>query len=175
LSSLQLDRAFAALRLAPEASRLDVERAYRLLKETYAAGGLATYALLDAEQRSEKLREIETAYRALIDHFGFPRHQVDEGAGAEPCRVEAPPEENCEPGEALRRWRERRGLSLSEVGVRTKISPMTLENIEQQQFDRLPAPVYLRGFLLQYLALLGVPQGEELAERYLARCSESQR
>jgi len=171
LSSRPLDDAFTTLRLTPEASRLDVERAYRTLKETYAQGGLATYSLLDAGQRRERLAAIEEAYRCLLDHFGLPRHHVVVPSVEIPA--DTPPlSDEGEPGDMLRRWREQRGLSLSEVGVRTKISPMTLENIENQQFEHLPAAVYLRGFLLQYLALLGVPRGEALAERYLARYAE---
>lgn len=175
MSDLRLAEAYRCLRLDEDASLLDVERAYRSLKETYAAGGLATYSLLEPEQREAKLQAIEEAYRFLHHHLGLPRHKVEEVVplqekerGAETLA------EGLLPGDELRTWRERRGLTIHEVGVRTKISPMTLENIEKQVFDRLPAPVYLRGFLVQYLSLLKVPQGERLVERYLSEYSDAQ-
>lgn len=173
MSSLSLDEAYRCLLLSPGASRLDVERAYRTQKEIYAPGSLATYALLDAEQRRERLEVIEEAHRILLQQLAHPRHHVVDTPDM-PVQEEAPVSPSIFPGEELRNWRERRGMSISEVGVRTKISPMTLENLEKQQFDRLPAPVYLRGFLVQYLNLLDVPQRDELVERYLEAYAASQ-
>lgn len=174
MSDQPLVEAYRCLRLGEEASLLDVERAYRTLKETYAAGSLATYALLESGQREKKLQEIEEAYRVLHRHLGLPRHQAAEIPPEGSPGEEDPPTEGLRPGEELRAWRDHRGLSIHEVGVRTKISPMTLENIEKQVFDRLPASVYLRGFLVQYLALLEVPHSDALVERYLACYAEDQ-
>ncbi|MGE0601397.1 MAG: helix-turn-helix domain-containing protein [Dehalococcoidia bacterium] len=53
-------------------------------------------------------------------------------------------------GEALRSTRERRGLSIDQVAQDTRISPRFLEALEAEQFDELPAPVYVRGFLRSY-------------------------
>jgi len=167
VKSLSLDDAYRCLRLDSGASRLDVERAYRAQKEIYAPGSMATYALLDAEQRRERLETIELAYRTLLQQLTHPRHHAVEASDAPAPDTTVAPQELV-PGEELKAWRERRGMSISEVGVRTKISPMTLENLEKQQFARLPAPVYLRGFLVQYLGLLEVPHSEALVERYLA-------
>ncbi|HLL55076.1 MAG TPA: helix-turn-helix domain-containing protein [Myxococcaceae bacterium] len=51
-------------------------------------------------------------------------------------------------GELLRRVRESRGLTLSQVSERTRISKVHLENIEADRYKDLPVAVYLRGFLM---------------------------
>jgi hypothetical protein len=51
-------------------------------------------------------------------------------------------------GAALRRARESRGVTLSQLADRTKVTRYHLENIEDDRYDRLPAYVYLRGILL---------------------------
>jgi hypothetical protein len=51
-------------------------------------------------------------------------------------------------GAALRRVRESRGVTLSQLADRTKVTRHHLENIGDDRYDRLPAYVYLRGILL---------------------------
>jgi cytoskeletal protein RodZ len=51
-------------------------------------------------------------------------------------------------GEALKRVREARGLSLKDLEAKTKIGHWHLEAIEREKYAGLPAQVYLRGFLM---------------------------
>jgi flagellar biosynthesis protein FlhG len=165
---MPLVEAYRILRLEPDASRIDAERSYREIREVYAPGNLATYALFEDGQRKEKLKQAEEAFLALQQYFADSQREASlPGAKEAEAVVEKLPAGERTPGEEVRSWRERRGLSVSEVGTRTKISPMTLESIEKQTYDRLPAPVYLRGFLNQYLKLLAVPDPDDLVERYL--------
>jgi cytoskeletal protein RodZ len=71
-------------------------------------------------------------------------------------------------GNFLRKIREARRVSIEEMADSTKISRSYLVAIEEENFSRLPAPVYLRGFLLQYARYLRLPQ-EAAASAYLAR------
>lgn len=71
-------------------------------------------------------------------------------------------------GEALRKVRESRGLSVREVCERTKITPYHLDNIEQERFSLLPAPVYLRGILVAVARELRL-DGQKVARSYLER------
>jgi curved DNA-binding protein CbpA len=64
-----------------------------------------------------------------------------------PKALELPPDAVFN-GELLRRVREAKDLSLREMADRTRISSSHLENIEADRYDRLPATVYLRGFLM---------------------------
>jgi len=67
-------------------------------------------------------------------------------------------------GEALSSTRERRGLSIDQVAQDTRISPRFLEALEAEQFQELPAPVYVRGFLRSYATYLGLEAQELLDE-----------
>jgi curved DNA-binding protein CbpA len=60
------------------------------------------------------------------------------------------PVDSAVTGDALRRVREARGLSLKDVEGRTKIGHWHLENIERERYADLPAQVYLRGFLMSF-------------------------
>lgn len=53
-------------------------------------------------------------------------------------------------GETLRSTRERRGITVEQVAQDTRISLRFIEALEDEQFDELPAPVYVRGFLRSY-------------------------
>jgi flagellar biosynthesis protein FlhG len=76
-------------------------------------------------------------------------------------------------GAALRRFRESRSVSLEEIAHRSKISSRFLRYIEDERFDMLPAPVYLRGFLHEYARAVGLePKGT--AEAYLSRVPPQQ-
>lgn len=59
-------------------------------------------------------------------------------------------------GEALIRAREARGRTLDDAERDTRISRHYLQALEDEHFDLLPAPVYLRGFLRSYARYLGI-------------------
>jgi transcriptional regulator with XRE-family HTH domain len=54
------------------------------------------------------------------------------------------------PGQSLRQARERAGLSLAEISLRTKVREALLEAIEREEFEQLPAGLLTRGFLRAY-------------------------
>lgn len=59
-------------------------------------------------------------------------------------------------GETLRSTREHRGLGIEQVAQDTRISARFIEALEAEQFDELPAPVYVRGFLRSYANYLKI-------------------
>jgi cytoskeletal protein RodZ len=71
-------------------------------------------------------------------------------------------------GKLLREVREALGVELREISERTKISAGYLSAIEEERFDKLPAPVYVRGFLVEYCKLLGLDVARVL-ETYFQR------
>jgi len=73
-------------------------------------------------------------------------------------------------GALLRALRERRGVDLHTIAERTKISLMTLQFIEEDRYDALPAAIYLRGFLEQYTKMLDLPRS--LVDRYMTRLGD---
>jgi cytoskeleton protein RodZ len=65
-------------------------------------------------------------------------------------------------GERLRSARQALGLSLEEIENVTRIRRSFLVALEQETFDVLPGPAYVRGFLRTYAAYLGIPSAELL-------------
>lgn len=59
-------------------------------------------------------------------------------------------------GATLRTARESRGLSIEQAAQETRISDRFIEALEADDFDALPAPVYVRGFLRSYSNYLRV-------------------
>jgi hypothetical protein len=51
-------------------------------------------------------------------------------------------------GETLRSAREQRGLTIEQVSHDTRISARFIEALEADRHQELPAPVYVRGFML---------------------------
>jgi cytoskeleton protein RodZ len=59
-------------------------------------------------------------------------------------------------GNTLREARLRAGLDISDCEQRTKVRGKYLRALEEEQFDVLPSPTYVRGFLKTYADFLGV-------------------
>ena len=71
-------------------------------------------------------------------------------------------------GTLLRRIREARGIDLLEIAQRTKVGLPHLKNIEDERYSALPAPVYLRGFLVGYARYLRLDV-DQVTRTYLSR------
>lgn len=69
------------------------------------------------------------------------------------------------PGLMLKREREARGLTLSELAKVTRIPEASLMSIENNNFDDLPAEVFVRGFLRNYARQLSIP-ADEIMQAY---------
>ncbi len=63
-------------------------------------------------------------------------------------------------GERLRQERLRQGLDLEQIAELTKITPLMLEAIESDDFDRLPGSFFARSFVRQYARALGLDEEE---------------
>ena len=63
-------------------------------------------------------------------------------------------------GERLRQERLQQGLEVDQIAELTKISPLMLEAIEADDFDKLPGSFFARSFVRQYARLLGLDEEE---------------
>jgi hypothetical protein len=70
-------------------------------------------------------------------------------------------------GSSLREARERQNLELSRIEQDTRIRAKFLRALEDEQFDRIPAPAYARGFLRTYADYLGL-DAQRLVDEYNA-------
>jgi Helix-turn-helix domain len=93
-----------------------------------------------------------------------------------PAEAPTPPPEVLQPegsvwtGEALRKVREARGISIPQIAERTKVTRHHVENIEGDRYGALPAPVYLRGILFSLARELRL-DGQRVARSYLDRAA----
>jgi cytoskeleton protein RodZ len=71
-------------------------------------------------------------------------------------------------GSSLREARLRQELDFPELEARTKIRPKYLRALEDEQFDTLPAPTYIKGFLRSYAEALGL-DGQPFVDEYNSR------
>jgi hypothetical protein len=71
-------------------------------------------------------------------------------------------------GSSLREARTRQGLDFPELEELTKIRPKYLRALEDERFDILPAPTYVRGFLRSYAEALGL-DGQPFVDEYNTR------
>lgn len=67
-------------------------------------------------------------------------------------------------GQRFRAAREARGLSLPEVAEQVRIRAVYLAAIEDEDWNAIGAPVYIRGFLRTYARFLGLDAEEMVAE-----------
>jgi cytoskeleton protein RodZ len=74
-------------------------------------------------------------------------------------------------GTTLRDARRRYGMDVREVEDRTKIRARYIRALENEDWEALPAPAYVRGFLRTYGQMLGL-DGEMLADEYRRRAGE---
>ncbi|REJ78970.1 MAG: helix-turn-helix domain-containing protein [Acidobacteria bacterium] len=75
-------------------------------------------------------------------------------------------------GEKLRKAREERDISISEVAEQTRISAIYLEAIENDDYKPLPGGIFNKGFVKSFAKYVGIDEGEALQE--YARIAASQ-
>jgi DnaJ-class molecular chaperone len=170
---------YEILEVSPAATAVEIQRAYERARETFHADSLAIYSLFSEEEVKKIQTVIEDAFRVLMDEN--LRKQYDESHSLEiasqkwekPAEVDEAPREKKPPsliftdlsadtrggeyrGRGLRQIREEMGIDLKTVSQETKISLKVLQCMEEEVLERLPAQVYLKGFLRSYALCLGL-------------------
>src|SRR5271155_1965781 len=67
----------------------------------------------------------------------------------------------------MKQERERRGITLDEIALTTKISARFLRAIEDEHFEQLPGGIFNKGFIRAYARHLGMDEEQAVAD-YLA-------
>jgi len=136
------------------------------------------------ETQPAAARPGEAPAAAPLDPATVPAAGAEAGGGATASGDNAAtpgepaPTASAQPltGAVLRAERLRLGQSLEAIAARTKIRVAYLQAIEEERFDRLPPPVFLRGFVRELAACLGLPPDETartILERRAARTDPS--
>lgn len=75
-------------------------------------------------------------------------------------------------GKFLKKIREYKEVDLGRMADMTKVSKTYLQYIEEEEFTKLPAPVYVRGFVFQYAKILKL-NPELVANSFLAQMKKA--
>jgi|Deesub1362A_J573_1020465.scaffolds.fasta_scaffold13587_2 cytoskeletal protein RodZ len=65
-------------------------------------------------------------------------------------------------GEYLRSQRERASLTLKDISEKTRIRTSYLHAIEEENFDKIPGRVFIKGYVRQYCNALSIPEKEAI-------------
>jgi flagellar biosynthesis protein FlhG len=185
------------LRVTRGASEEEVRRAYKRQREIFADDSLAIVSLFDDVELQREQVLLQEAHDVLLDPIRrrsydvsvFPDHAStaqqpqtatdraeSDAIAVERLQQEATLAREIGPdteftGMLLRRVREARGFELRELSQKTKVSAPQLQAIEDEDFDKLPALVYVRGFLLEIARQLKL-DGSLVARTYLRRARD---
>ncbi len=75
------------------------------------------------------------------------------------------------PGERLQAARIQQGLSLEDVAGRMHLSPGILEAIEENNFEEITAPIFVKGYLRAYARIVALDE-DDMIEQYIDYYSE---
>jgi flagellar biosynthesis protein FlhG len=182
---------YEILEISPTATSKEIQRAYEHAKETFHADSVAVYSLFSEDEVKEIADTVEEAYRVLMDE-GLRESYNQSHLPVLPVAEEEPTEAFSEAfgttaekrpslsftalsfnvedgpyrGKTLKQVREGMGVELQTIANEMKINIRTLEWIEEEAFEKLPALVYLKGFLKSYAQSLGLDPSK-VAEEYI--------
>ena len=187
---------YEILEVSSTATPKEIQKAYERAKETFHADSLAVYSLFSNEEMDEIQGAIEESYRVLMDerlrknydqtHLQKPKTetweevpeaQIIQGEEKESLtftHLSIQTGEVTYRGKTLKQIRERMGVELKTIAVETKINIKILEWVEEENLEKLPPLVYLKGFLKGYAKCLGLDP-QKVVENYLQSLNESKK
>jgi hypothetical protein len=169
------DEDWEILELEPDAELSEVRRAYRRRRTLYETDTLATYNLLEDDERAAMIARIDEAYERIVGAASAPNDPSNPAAAIRPQPPTGPaPDRSTDPGAFLRHHRLQAGLDLHHISTETKISVAILARIEAEDFAQLPAAVFVRGHVQQVARELRLADAEELAKAYVAKMARGE-
>jgi flagellar biosynthesis protein FlhG len=161
----------------------EIRRAYKRACAVFDPDNIVTFGLFDEEGLDTARARIDEAYDVLLDPARRRPYEISVfPEAAEPVEpVEKAPlsEEDLPPapsitpdtdfsGGLLRAVRQSQGTSLEQISERTKVGTNYLRCIEEEDFEKLPAAVYVRGFVTEFAKCLRLDP-EQVSQSYIRR------
>lgn len=167
MSEKALQEAYTTLKVARDANLATIETAYDQHKELFSSNSMACYSLCSEEEQQVSLEAIESAHQLIISEY-FPQRTKAEPASTNEWSVEAAsPDQGVTPGSFLKQQRQKLDISLATIVEQTKVSRTILGHIEEEIYTQLPAPVYLRGFIVEFAKIVRASDPHQIASQYL--------
>ncbi|MFP6640073.1 MAG: helix-turn-helix domain-containing protein [Myxococcota bacterium] len=186
---------YEILEIRRGASDQQIDRAHRVVRSAYEGDSMALYSVYEKGDAAVILERIDEAHRVLSDEVSraaYDRYlhekegiavasatgdasveSSDRRLAVQDLVDEFDAEEATEfDGSRLRRVRLRAGIELDQIAEITKVSMTNLRNIEDENFEDLPASVYVRGFLVAYAQTIGIDP-DRVAQDYMVRVETS--
>ncbi len=190
---------YEILDIYPDATPQEIRDAYFHAKSTYTSGNVALYTLISPDEQEDTIRAIENAYMILsspekrreydskyaimtstevfsIDRVPPMEHSSEDILIPPALDFNINTKLEFDPanvtGAYLKKVRESLAISLEEMSSATKISKTYINALEEDQYKKLPAPVYVRGFVTQMAKILKLPY-EKVAIGYMDRVKKS--
>ncbi len=191
---------YEVLEIDPGASDEEIRRAYKRMREMYAADSMVVCGLYTPERLDVVHARIDEAYDTLLDADkrklydiklfpdGIPTRPTPTAGviavePSSPAKDDATPAKVLVPepiidanteitGELLKKLREARGIDLADISQRTKVSVHHLRSIEEETWSAMPAQVYLRGFLVEVARFLKLDV-QHVTRSYLSRYTKA--
>jgi flagellar biosynthesis protein FlhG len=187
----ELQNLYELLEIYPGASEEEVRRAFKQVKEYFGSDGLAVSGICTDSEREHYQHLAKQAHEILIDRSkrreydravfpdGFPTAppRIEDGEIV-PGRVVTPHDtlpkveirdDQMVNGAFLAEIRKERNIELIDISNRARISIAYLKAIEEERFDDLPPPVYVRGFIIEYARYLKIDPDRAVSDFMAAR------
>ena len=189
---------YELLEIYPGASEEEVRRAFKQVKEYFGTDGLAVSGICTDAERDSYQQLAKQAHEILIDRSkrreydkamfpeGFPSSppsRFEDGREPIAGRVRMPHDalprvelrdDQMVTGSFLGEIRRDRGIELVDISNRARISISYLKAIEEERYDDLPPPVYVRGFVIEYARYLKIDADRAVSD-FMAALESHQR
>jgi len=140
-----------------------IREAYQILVDEESRKLYDQYLIKTSQITPEKIRSIQAVPRQAP---AIPQEKETQGPLAPAGAITSMAGEENYSGKALKKIREQKGVDLKQIAQVTKINITYLKLIEEDNYALLPAPVYVKGFLVQYAQYLELP-AEKVREGYM--------
>lgn len=75
------------------------------------------------------------------------------------------------PGQLLQQARIRKELSIEDISSRLRLAKDVIDALENDKYDKLPAPIFVRGYMKSYASFVGV-DSNQVIDRYNQKVGE---
>lgn len=168
MSDKKLKKYYELLEININATLSEVNRAYERMKKLYSTDSIATIPIDDEfskEERKRILKKINKAYSKIGTHILEKKKKKK--LISEHDKISEKKEGSITiSGSTIQQVREIQGLSLLELSKITKISKQILEDIELENYEKLPPEAYLMCHITNYTKFLSI-DSKKAADDYM--------